>query len=110
LLEHRIAHDGAVGRRVRSRGTDSTGAVAPNLFELSGGDVRTVISSNGSPELLATSFVDGAEAVGVDDFRLVSDFGVDAEAVVGLRRFTRSKGAWLGEENLVLGSAGRCGE
>jgi hypothetical protein len=65
-LEDGVHHDAAIGRSVGSGRADSAGAVAPDLLELSRRDIRTVVGSDGSPELLAAGFVDGAEAVSVD--------------------------------------------
>lgn len=101
-LERGIVHDAAIGRGVGSRRADRVGARAPNLLELSGSDIGTIVSGNGSPELLAASLVDGTKAVSVDDLGLMSHLGVDAESIVGLGRVSGGKRAWLGEENLVL--------
>jgi hypothetical protein len=106
-LEHGVVHDATIGRGIRSRRADSVGTIAPDLLELGGGDIGTIVGSNGSPELLTASFVNGAEAVSVDNLGLMSHFGVDAKTIEGLRRSTRSKSAGLGEENLVLGAAWR---
>jgi hypothetical protein len=100
-------HVAAIRRCVRSRRTNTGGTVAPNFLQLSGGDVRTVVSGNGSPELVATSLVDGAEAVGIDDLGLVCNLGVDTEPVEWLGRALGSKRAGLREENLVLSTSRR---
>lgn len=109
-LEHGVVHDATIGRGIGSRRADSVGTVAPDLLELGGGNIRTVVGSDGSPELLAAGFVDGAETVSVNDLGLVGHFGVDTETVVRLRGSTGSKGAGLGKEDLVLGAAGRGGD
>jgi hypothetical protein len=98
-------HDASIGRGIGGRRADSVGSVAPNLFELGGRDIRTVVGSDSSPELLAAGLVDGAEAVGVDDLGLMSYFGVDAETVVRLWRSTGRNGTGLGKKDLVLRSA-----
>jgi hypothetical protein len=59
--------------------------VAPDLFELSRRNVGTIVGSDGRPKLLATSLVDGAKTVCVDNFGLVGNLSVDAKAVEGLR-------------------------
>ena len=105
-LEDGVVHDATVGRGLGGRRADSVGTVAPDLLELSRGNVSTVVSSNGGPELLAAGLVDGAKTVSVDNLWLISYFGVDAETVVGFRRFTGGKGARLGQEDLVLGTVG----
>lgn len=110
-LQHWVVHDAAIGRGIWGKRADSiVGAIAPDLFKLSGGDIRTIVSGDGSPELVAARLVDGAETVSVNHFALVSDLSVDTKAIVGLGRSTRSQSARLGEENLVLGAAGRGGD
>ena len=69
-LEHGVVHDATIGRGIGSRRANGVGAVAPDLLELSGGNIRTVVGGDRSPELLTAGFVDGAEAVSVDDLRL----------------------------------------
>jgi hypothetical protein len=103
-------HDAAIGRGIGGRRADSVGSVAPNLLKLGGRDIRTVVGSDSSPELLAAGLVDGAEAVGVDDLGLMSYFGVDAETVIRLRRSMGRKGTGLGKKDLVLRSAWRGGD
>jgi len=95
-LEHRVVHHGAIGRIVRSRRADSLGAGAPDLLKLVGRNISAVVGSNGSPELLAASLVDGTKAVGVDNLGLVGDLGVDSEGVVWLGGLAGSHGARLG--------------
>jgi hypothetical protein len=106
-LEHGVVHQAAIRRGVGGRGTDSAGAVAPNLLKLARGNVGAVVGSNGGPELVAARLVDGAEAVRVDNLGLVRDFGVDAKSVKRLRGSLGSKSARLGQEDLVLGARGR---
>jgi hypothetical protein len=104
-LEHGVVHDATIGRGIGSRRANGVGAVAPDLLELSGGNIRTVVGGDRSPELLTAGFVDGAEAVSVDDLRLMGYLGVDAETVEWLWRTTGSEGARLGKKDLVLRSA-----
>lgn len=108
-LEDGVVHDGTVRRGIGCRRANGVGAAAPDLLELGRGDIRTVVSSNSGPELLAASLVDGAKAIGIDNLWLVSNLGVNAETIVWLRRTTGGKSARLGEENLVLRAAGRVG-
>jgi hypothetical protein len=104
-LERWVDHDATVGRGIGGGRADSTRAMAPNLLKLSRRDIRTVVGSNSSPELIAASLVDGAKAISVNDLGLVSYFGVDAKSIEWLRGTLGCEGAWLGQENLVLGSA-----
>lgn len=94
-LQNRIVHNATIRRGLRGRWADSAGAVTPNVFELGGRHVRTVVGSNGGPELLTTGLVDGTEAVGVDNLGLVSHLGVDAQGIVWLGRSARSQSARL---------------
>jgi hypothetical protein len=103
-LEHGVVHQAAIRRGVGGRGTDSAGAVAPNLLKLSRGNIGAVVGGNGGPELVAARLVDGAEAVRVDNLGLVRYFGVDAKSVERLRGSLGSKSARLGQEDLVLGT------
>jgi hypothetical protein len=85
-LEHRVVHDVAVRGGVRCGRADSAGAMAPNVLELSGGNIGTVVGGNRGPELVAAGLVDVTKAVGVDDLGLMSDLGVDAQSVERLWR------------------------
>lgn len=105
-LENGVVHDAAVGRGVGGRWADGAGAITPDLLELGGGYIGTVVGCDCGPELLTAGFVDGAEAFGINNLGLMGYLGVDAEAIVGLRGSPGSKGAGLGEEDLVLGTAG----
>jgi hypothetical protein len=108
-LENGVVHDATIRRGIRRRRTNSIGAVAPDLLELGRRDVGTVVGSNSSPELLAASLVDGAKAVSINNLWLVSNLGVNTETIERLRRAARGKSARLGEEDLVLRTAGRVG-
>jgi hypothetical protein len=99
-------HVAAIGRCVRSRGTNTGGAIAPNFLQLSRRDVRTVVSGNSGPELVTTSLVDGAETISIDDLGLVCNLGVDTQPVEWLGGALRSKCARFGKENLVLSTSG----
>jgi hypothetical protein len=100
-------HDTAVRRCVRGGRAHSMGARAPDLLELSGGDISAIVSSNGGPELLTTSLVNGAKAVGVDNLRLVGYFSVDTKSIIGFGGVSRSKGTRFWEQDLVLVAARR---
>jgi hypothetical protein len=78
------------------------GTRAPDLLELGRRNIGAVVRSDGSPELLTASLVDGAKALSVDDLWLVSDLGVDAKGVEGLWRVAGSEWARLWQEDLVL--------
>jgi len=104
-LEHWVVHDAAVGGSVGSGRTNTSRAVAPNLLQLCRGNISTVVGSDRGPELVAASLVNGAEAVSIDNLGLMSDLGVNAQAVEGLGRSLRGEGARLGQENLVLGTS-----
>jgi hypothetical protein len=106
-FKYRIVHGRAVGRGVGGRRADSIGPGTPDLLELSGRNIGTVIGSNGSPELLAASLVNGTETVGIDNLGLVGYLGVDAESIERLGRFAGGHGARLGKEDLVLTAARR---
>ena len=103
-------HDTAIRRGIGCRRADGTRPSAPNLLQLRRRHIGTIIGGNGSPKLLAAGFVDGAKTIRVDNFGLMSNFGVDAESVVRLRGVTWSKGQRLGKEDLVLIATGRGGD
>jgi hypothetical protein len=104
-LEHRVVHDVAVGGGVRCRRAYSAGAMAPNVLELSGRNIGTVVGGNGGPELVAAGLVDVTKAVGVDDLGLMSDLGVDAQSVERLWRAMWGQRARLGQKDLVLNTS-----
>jgi hypothetical protein len=104
-LKHGVVHHATIRRRIRSRGADTSRAVAPDLLKLGRWNISTVVGGNGGPKLVAAGLVDGAEAVSVNDLGLVSYLGVDAEAVEGLGGSLGSKSAWLGQEDLVLSTS-----
>lgn len=101
-LEYGIVHDAAFGRVIGSRGTDGIGAITPDVFELSRGNIGPVVCCDASPEVLASGLVNGAEAVCVNHFGAVSYFCVDAEGVVGFRRLLGAESTGLRKEDLVL--------
>jgi hypothetical protein len=105
--QHGVLQHGAVGRGLGGRGADGVCAGAPDLLELAGGHVGAIVGCNRRPELLAAGLVDGAETLRVDGLGAVVDIGVDAQAVVRLRRALRGQGAGLGEQDLVLAATGR---
>jgi hypothetical protein len=109
-LENRVVHHAAIRRCVGSGRADAAGAAAPDLFELCRRDVGTIISGNGRPELLTARLIDSTKSLGVDDTRMVSDFGVDAKSIVGLGRALRSKCARLRKKNLVLAATWGCSD
>jgi hypothetical protein len=109
-LENRVVHHAAIRRCVRSGRAHAAGAAAPDLFELCRRDVGTIISGNGRPELLTARLIDSTKSLGVDDTRMVSDFGVDAKSIVGLGRALRSKCARLRKKNLVLAATWGCSD
>jgi hypothetical protein len=109
-LENRVVHHAAIRRCVGSGRADAAGAAAPDLFELCRRDVGTIISGNGRPELLTARLIDSTKSLGVDDTRIVSDFGVDAKSIVGLGRALRSKCARLRKKNLVLAATWGCSD
>jgi hypothetical protein len=104
-LENRVVHDAAIRGRIRGWWADGLGAVAPDLLELGRRDISAVVRSDGRPELLATSLVDGTESVSIDNAWLVGNLSVDTETVVGLGRTLGCESTRLGKENLVLAAA-----
>ena len=104
-LKDRVVNDATVWRGIGCGWANTTGTVAPDLFELSGRNIGAIVGSDGRPELLAASLVDGAKTVCVDDLGLVGDLSVDAKTIEGLRRRARSQSTRLGQKNLVLNPA-----
>lgn len=80
-----IIQDAVIRRRIRSGWANGIEAVAPYLLELRRRNISTVISCNSGPKLLTAGFVDGVEAVGVNNPWLISDLSIDAQPVAGLR-------------------------
>ena len=109
-LENRVVHDAAIRRCVRSGRAHAAGAAAPDLFELCRRDVGAIIGGNSRPELLTARLIDSTKSLGVDDTRMVSDFGVDAKSIVGLGRALGSKCARLRKKNFVLAATGGCSD
>jgi hypothetical protein len=105
--QHGVLQHGAVGGSLGGRGADGVCAGAPNLLKLCGGDVGAIVGCNRRPELLAAGLVDGTETLRVDGLGAVVHIGVDAQAVVRLRRALGGQGAGLGKQDLVLAAAGR---
>ena len=106
-LQHWVLHDAAVRGGIRSGRADHVGAGAPNLLKLSWRHIRSIVGSDGSPELLAASLVNGTKAVCVDYLWLVNNLSVDAQAIVRFGRLSRSHGPRLRKENLVLATTRR---
>jgi hypothetical protein len=106
-LEYRVVHHAAIWGRVGGRGADTSSAVAPDLLELGGRHISTVVGGNSGPKLVAARLVDGTEAVSVHNLGLMRNLGVDTQSVEWLRGSLGSKSARLGQEDLVLNTCGR---